>query len=117
MVFVTWKELASLVERASTMRSMTVHERAYYKAVAAELREPPLAGRRCKGCGGPILQRPVDDECGDAGEWVTFKYDCTCSGSEPLDKSLPWVDVPEKEAGVWIIGTSFTEGFPLMGVT
>lgn len=95
--FLAWADLAALVERASEMRSMTLHERTAYRLVVEQLREAPLAGRRCKGCGGPILQRPFPE---GATNSVTFDYDCTCPGSEPLDKSLPWVSVPSKAEGV-----------------
>ena len=95
MHFFTWTELATIVERTAKMRSMTDYERRAYQTVVEELRGMPLAGRRCKQCGGPILQRAF----GDNGA-VTFDYDCSCPGATPLDKSLPWVDVPPKAEGI-----------------
>lgn len=74
---------------------MMDYERRAYQTVVAQLRDQPLAGRRCKGCGGPILQRPFDNKGA-----VTFDYDCTCLGAEPLDKSLPWTPVPPKAEGI-----------------
>lgn len=97
MPFFTWTDLATVIERVAGMRPMTTYERRAYQTVVAELREVPLAGRCCNGCGGPILQRPFDDKGS-----VTFDYDCTCPGSEPLDKSLPWTPVPPKATGIEI---------------
>lgn len=74
---------------------MTAYERHVYERVAEQLREEPLAGRRCTGCGGPILQRPIDNE-----GTVTFEYDCTCPGATPIDKSFPWGPVPPRVEGI-----------------
>ena len=83
-----WTTLAGILERAMSVRTMTHHQRMAYRTVIAELREKPLAGRRCTGCGGELLQRPISDTA------VTFAYDCRCPGSSALDRSLGWGPVP-----------------------
>jgi hypothetical protein len=103
-VKITWEQLAAALEVASKTRIMFREDRLAYARVIAELRRESLAGRRCTGCGGPIMQRPIDLANPEGA--VTFGYRCFCPGSEPLDESFDWKPVPfqryEVEGGLEI---------------
>lgn len=62
-----------------------------------------LADRRCNGCGGGIMEKII--QCVDAythkkKDMLTFKYACSCDGSETLDDT--WTPVQRREPGIMI---------------
>jgi hypothetical protein len=87
-VFISWEQLAELVEQAAKTRMMFREERHAYLTVAHQLREETLVGRRCSGCQGPLMERSWAD-----GTGRELRYSCACPGHEVLDPSDGWIDV------------------------